>query len=63
MIERLLAQLTQTTRAEISTLAGMAEIEQQLPEIEGARRIIEVYHAIDASVNRMLADLRLRQQE
>jgi two-component system OmpR family sensor kinase len=57
-IERLLAQLTQTTRAEISTLAGMAEIEQQLPELEGSRRIIEVYHAIDASVNRMLADLR-----
>lgn len=62
-IERLLAQLTQTTRAEISTLAGMAEIEQQVPEVEGARRIIEVYHAIDASVNRMLADMRLGQQE
>ncbi|MEQ1770551.1 MAG: HAMP domain-containing sensor histidine kinase [Devosia sp.] len=58
MVERLLAQLTLTTRAEISTLAGMAEIEQQLPELEGARRIIEVYHAIDASVNRMLADQR-----
>ena len=58
MIVRLLAQLTQTTRAEISTLAGMAEIEQQLPKLEGARRIIEVYHAIDASVNRMLADQR-----
>lgn len=61
MIERLLAQLTQTTRAEISTLAGMAEIERQLPKLEGARRIIEVYHAIDASVNRMLANQRAGQ--
>jgi signal transduction histidine kinase len=61
MNERLLAQLTLTTRSEISTLAGMAEIEQQLPQLEGARRIIEVYHAIDASVNRMLADQRLGQ--
>jgi signal transduction histidine kinase len=57
-IERLLAQLTQTTRAEIASLAGMSEIERQLPELEGSRRIIEVYHAIDASVNRMQQELR-----
>jgi two-component system, OmpR family, sensor kinase len=57
-IQYLLAQLTQTTRAEIATLAGMTEVEEQLPEIEGSRRIIEVYHAIDASVNRMLSELR-----
>lgn len=60
-IEFLLAQLTQTTRAEIATLAGMNEVEEQLPEIEGSRRIIEVYHAIDSSVNRMLSEMRAGQ--
>jgi two-component system OmpR family sensor kinase len=57
-LERLFAQLTQATRAEISTLSDMEEIEEQLPALEDSRRIIEVYHAIDASVNRMMADLR-----
>jgi signal transduction histidine kinase len=57
-IQRLMARLTQATRAEIATLADMWEIEQQLPELEGSRRIIEVYNAIDASVNRMLSEQR-----
>ena len=60
-IGRLLAQLTQATRSEIASLAGMGEIEQQLPELEGSRRIIEVYHAIDAAGNRMRSEQRTGQ--
>ena len=54
-IERLLARLTQVTRAEISALSGMQEIRDELPELETSRRIIEVYHSIDAAMNNALA--------
>src|SRR4051812_28072470 len=38
-IARLLARLTQSTRAEITTLSGMDELQSELPELEGARRV------------------------
>lgn len=55
VVELLLPRLTQATRAEISSLAGMDEVQGALPELEGARRIIELYHAIDVSTNSVLA--------
>ena len=57
-IERLLARLTQATRAEIAGLSGMTEISDELPELETSRRMIEVYHAIDAAMNTALSSLR-----
>lgn len=54
-IELLLPRLTQATRAEISSLAGMDEVQGALPELEGARRIIELYHSIDTAMNGVLA--------
>ena len=57
-IERSLARLTQATRAEILSLDGMAEVTSELPEIEESRRIVELYHAIDASMNNVLSSRR-----
>jgi signal transduction histidine kinase len=54
-IERELARLTQTTRTEITTLGGMDEVADALPDIEGARRLIELYHAIDGAMNTVLS--------
>ena len=54
-IERLLARLTQSTRAEIATLSGMDEVQRELPELEGARRVVELYHSIDAAMNNVLS--------
>lgn len=54
-IERNLARLTQATRAEIATLEGMTEVTGELSEIEDARRVVELYHAIDASMNNALS--------
>ncbi|HVY51908.1 MAG TPA: HAMP domain-containing sensor histidine kinase [Devosia sp.] len=54
-IERLLARLTQATRAEIATLSGMEEVQSELPELENARRVVELYHSIDAAMNNVLS--------
>jgi signal transduction histidine kinase len=62
-IERLLARLTQATRAEIATLSGMNEVQSELPELEGARRVIELYHSIDASMNNVLTLQRSGQKD
>jgi signal transduction histidine kinase len=48
-MERALANLTRTTREQMHALAGAAELQNELPEIEQTRRIIDIYHAIDAS--------------
>jgi signal transduction histidine kinase len=62
-MERLLARLTQATRAEISTLSDMEEVQSALPQLEGARRIIELYHSIDAALNNVLSLGRLGQKD
>jgi len=62
-IERLLARLTQATRAEIATLSGMDEVQSELPELEGARRVVELYHSIDASMNNVLTLQRSGQKD
>lgn len=55
VLERLLVRLSQATRSEIASLRGLDEMQSELPEIEASRRMIEVYHAIDAAVNRTLS--------
>ena len=54
-MERELARLTQATRTEITTLDDMDEVANELPDIEGARRLVELYHAIDAAMNTVLS--------
>lgn len=54
-IERGLARLTQATRTEITTLGNMDEVANELPDIEGARRLIELYHAIDGAMTTVLS--------
>ena len=62
-IERLLARLTQSTRAEITTLSGMDEVQGELPELEGARRVVELYHSIDGAMNNVLSLRRSSQND
>ncbi len=52
-MERALALLTQVTREEIATLSGTDEIHGELPELDSARRMIELFHAIDLSATRV----------
>lgn len=62
-VELLLPRLTQATRAEISTLSGMDEVQGALPQLEGARRIIELYHSIDVAMNNVLSLNRAGQKD
>lgn len=57
-MERTFARLTRATRDELATLGGIAEMEPELTELEDVRRMIELYHAIDASAARALAAAR-----
>jgi signal transduction histidine kinase len=50
-LERAFARLSQVTRAEFATI-GQTGIDRELRELENARRMVEVYHAIDASAAR-----------
>lgn len=50
-----LAALTRVTRAEIASLREMDRIQDQLPELENTRRIIEVFNAVDLSVSAAMA--------
>lgn len=56
-LERLLARLTQVTRDEIAALGAMDEIQRQLPEIDASRRLLELFHAIDAASNSVRAKI------
>lgn len=62
-LELLLPRLTQVTRAEIATLSNMEEMQGELPELEEARRIIELYHSIDALMNSALSLQRSGQRD
>ena len=62
-IELLLPRLTQATRTEISTLSGMDEVQGALPQLEGARRIVELYHSIDVAMNNVLSLSRVGQRD
>lgn len=53
-MERAFARLTQVTRREIATLTNMEQIQNELPEIEETRRMIELYHAIDMAAAQAL---------
>lgn len=57
-IEMTLVRLTQATRAEIAALTDRAAIETQMPKLEESRRLVELYHSIDASTNRAFSTLR-----
>lgn len=57
-MERTFARLTRATRDELATLGAMTEMAPELVELEDVRRMIELYHAIDASAARALAAAR-----
>lgn len=51
-MDRVLANLTRATRAEMHTLSGAAELQSELPELEQARRMVDTYRAIDGAAIR-----------
>ncbi|RYE10963.1 MAG: HAMP domain-containing histidine kinase [Hyphomicrobiales bacterium] len=51
-MDRVLANLTRATRAEMHTLSGPAELQAELPEIEQVRRMVDTYRAIDTAAIR-----------
>ncbi|RYE47260.1 MAG: HAMP domain-containing histidine kinase [Hyphomicrobiales bacterium] len=57
-MERTFARLSRATRDELATLGGIAEMVPELEQLEDVRRMIELYHAIDASAARALAAAR-----
>lgn len=57
-MERNFARLSQVTRDEIGGLAGVGDVQAELPELDNTRRMTELYHAIDRSTARMLIQLR-----
>jgi signal transduction histidine kinase len=61
-LERAFARLSQVTRAEFETI-GQSGLDRELREIETARRMVEVYHAIDASAVRAFALVRNGERE
>lgn len=54
-MERTFARLSRATRDELATLGGVAEMQPQLGKLDDVRRMIELYHAIDAAAARALA--------
>jgi two-component system OmpR family sensor kinase len=48
-------RLTEVTRAEVSTLDGLAEIQRELSDVEDASRMTELYNAIDRAAQRVFA--------
>ena len=56
-MERTFARLTRATREELAALSG-GNIQSGMIELEDVRRMIELYHAIDASAARALAAAR-----
>lgn len=53
-MERLLVRLTQETREQAATAPSEAETRDMLGDVENARRMLELYHAIDLSAARAL---------
>jgi len=62
-MERSFARLSQVTRDEIGALAGVGDVQGELPKLDNTRRMTELYHAIDRSTARMLIQLREGQQD
>jgi two-component system OmpR family sensor kinase len=48
-------RLTEVTRAEVSTLDGLAEIQRELSDVEDATRMAELYSAIDRAAQRVFS--------
>jgi signal transduction histidine kinase len=48
-------RLTEVTRAEVSTLDGLDEIQRELSDVEDASRMTELYNAIDRAAQRVFA--------
>ncbi len=48
-------RLAEVTRAEVSTLKGLAEIQRELSDVEDASRMTELYNAIDRAAQRVFA--------
>jgi len=57
-MERTFARLNRATREELTTFGGVAEMVPELDQLDDVRRMIELYHAIDASSTRALAAAR-----
>ncbi|MBK8086172.1 MAG: HAMP domain-containing histidine kinase [Devosia sp.] len=57
-LERHFARLSQVTRAEIERLSGQGGVDDELRTLDNARRMTELYHAIDRSTARASVSLR-----
>ena len=57
-IERAFARLAVVTRNEISRLPNVSDVERELPELESARRMTELFRSIDAAMARALLHRR-----
>lgn len=57
-MERALATLTRVTRAELNTLDDPTELQRELQEVETVRRMIDLYHVIDAAATRAFTLVR-----
>jgi len=62
-MERNFARLSQVTRDEIGAMAGVGDVQGELPKLDNTRRMTELYHAIDRSTARMLIELREGRQD
>ncbi len=51
---RTLAELMRVTRAEVSTLSGMKQIQGELPEVANSERLAEVFDAIDGAARQAI---------
>lgn len=54
-MERGFSGLMQVTREKIAGLSDMSRVEDELASLENARRMLELYHAVDASAGRAIA--------
>lgn len=57
-MERALVHLGNATKAEFATLDALAQVQDQLPDVDAARHLTEIYHSIDAATNSALAQQR-----
>lgn len=61
-MESALDRLTAATRAEVSKLRDLDEVQRELPDVESTSRMIELFRSIDQAVDRVLALQRAGQE-
>lgn len=61
-MESALDRLTAATRAEVSKLRDLDEVQRELPDVESTSRMIELFRSIDQAADRVLALRRAGQE-